>query len=59
MKDTIREGQRAGEVRYIKRDGQRILQEKWVTVTWPHEPYREKGEEVITETWKDVPTVEE
>lgn len=49
--------QRTGELRFVERDGKRILQEKWIEVTWPYEPYREKGEEIITEHWKDIPIV--
>lgn len=54
---------RTGRLRFVERvpsDGTgrklRILQEQWATVTWPNEPYREKGEEHVTFSWRDVPT---
>ena len=50
---------KTGNMRYVERNGARILQEEWATVTWPHEPYREKGEEIITIEWRDVPLVKE
>lgn len=48
-----------GHLRFVVRDGRRILQQEWITATWPHEPYREKGEEAVTLEWRDVPEVAE
>lgn len=31
-----------------------VLYRRWVALEWPHEPYREKGEEIVHEEWRDA-----
>ncbi len=50
--------QPTNELRQARRGGTVILQRKWAVVVWPHEPYREKGEEQIYEEWRDEPIVD-
>lgn len=29
-----------------------VLMRRWTKLEWPHEPYREKGEEIVHEEWR-------
>lgn len=30
------------------------LMRLWIRIEWPHEPYREKGEEIVHEEWREA-----
>jgi hypothetical protein len=36
-----------------KMEGGKLMR-LWVRTVWPHEPHREKGEEIVYEEWREV-----